>query len=408
MIVLAGADVVLPDRILPGGSVTIEGDRIAEITAGSTHPPASARVMSLSGTFLLPGFIDVHVHGLAGTDVLDGPGALATVATRMPHHGVTAFCPTSVACAPDALDMLLGAVAAAREAGPRGGARVLPAHLESNFINPDWNGAQPLECLREFNVRRSTIKVGGGAFAGDEIMRVIAAHRRQVAIVTVAPEIAGGMDLVPVLREAGHIVSIGHSGATYAEARAAIAAGVTHATHLFNRMSPFTHREPGVVGAVLESSDAAAEIICDGAHVHPSAVRLALALKGQDRVMAITDGTAGAGLPVGSRTRLGGRPIVVTSRAAELDDGTLAGSTQTMDGAYRMLVQQCGLSPVTAARLCSTTPADRLGLLDHGRIAEGAVADLTVLDRRLQVVQTFIGGVPALEQEAEAHRLFRS
>jgi N-acetylglucosamine-6-phosphate deacetylase len=173
-------------------------------------------------------------------------------------------------------------------------------------------------------------------------------------------------------------------------------------------MSPFTHREPGVVGAVLESSDAAAEIICDGAHVHPSAVRLALALKGQDRVMAITDGTAGAGLPVGSRTRLGGRPIVVTSRAAELDDGTLAGSTQTMDGAYRMLVQQCGLSPVTAARLCSTTPADRLGLLDHGRIAEGAVADLTVLDRRLQVVQTFIGGVPALEQEAEAHRLFRS
>jgi N-acetylglucosamine-6-phosphate deacetylase len=407
MIVLAGADVVVPDRILSGGSVIITGDRIDAVRERPVGAPAGARVIPLAGALVLPGFIDVHVHGLAGTDVLDGPGAIRAIAARMPRYGVTAFCPTSVACPPGALAMMLGAVAAARAVRPPASARVLAAHLESNFINPAWNGAQPLDCLRDFNARRSTFN-GEGAFAGDDILRVIAAHRGDVAIVTIAPEITGGMDLVAVLRDAGHIVSIGHSGATWAEARAAMAAGVTHATHLFNRMSPFTHREPGVVGAVLESPAVAAEIICDGVHVHPSAVTLALAVKSAERLMAITDGTAGAGLPIGSRARLGGRPIVVTPHAAELEDGTLAGSTQTMDGAYRVLVRHCGLSPVTAARLCATTQAERLGLGDCGRIVPGALADLTVLDRQLEVVQTFIGGVPALEQEGGAVRLFDS
>jgi N-acetylglucosamine-6-phosphate deacetylase len=398
MIVLAGADVVLPDRILAAGSIAIEADRIAAVQDRAVAVPQGTRLVPLAGAIIVPGFIDVHVHGLGGIDVLDGPEALGAVAARMPRHGVTAFCPTTVACTPDALDMLLSAVAAARATDTAAAARVLSAHLESNFINPAWNGAQPLECLRALPAdARVTGGTFAGTFTGDDIVRVIANHQRQVGIVTLAPEIEGGMDLVRRFREAGHIVSIGHSGASHAGARAAIAAGVTHATHLFNRMSPFTHREPGVVGAVLESPEVAAEVICDGVHVHPSAVTLALALKGPGRVMAITDGTAGAGLPVGARTRLGGgRPIVVTARAAELEDGTLAGSTLTMDGAFRTLVQQCGLPLVTAARLCATTAAERLGLGDRGRIVEGAVADLTVLDDRLRVVQTYIAGRPAL------------
>ncbi len=398
MIVLAGADVVLPDGVLHGGSVLVEDGRIVDITEQAVDGPAAATRLALPGHTIVPGFIDVHVHGVNGVDVLDGPDALADVARVLPRYGVTAFCPTSVACTPMALRVLLDAVRrAARHRAP-GSARVLPAHLESNFINPAWTGAQPVECLREYDGRTGdTGPDGAGGFTGDDILRTIGASRPEVGIVTLAPEMSGGLDLVRALRDAGHVVSIGHSGASYGDTRAAIAAGVTHATHLFNRMSPFAHREPGVVGAVLESADVAAELICDGYHVHPAVVALACAVKGVDRVMAITDGTAGSGLSVGSRTRLGGRPIVVGAHAAHLDDGTLAGSVLTMDGAFRMLVRSASVSVVHAARLCATTPAAQLGLTGLGRVEVGASADLTVLDEAFEVVQTFIDGVPVLE-----------
>jgi N-acetylglucosamine-6-phosphate deacetylase len=269
-----------------------------------------------------------------------------------------------------------------------GRAAILPAHLESNFINPDYKGAQPAQCLR------TPHRGEEGDYTGGDILDVIAMHRGQVAIVTLAPEIENGLTLVRDLVAAGHIVSIGHSGATYDEARLAIDAGVRHATHLFNRMSPMSHRSPGVPGAVLESNGVVAEIICDGFHVHPSLMRLAIRAKGVDGVIAITDGTAGSGLPVGSVTHLGDRRITVTDRTAVLDDGTLAGSVLTMDGAFRTLVQTLGVPLTDAARLCATTPARQLGLPDVGRLDVGAVADLAVLDQTLRVKQTFLRGAP--------------
>jgi N-acetylglucosamine-6-phosphate deacetylase len=157
-------------------------------------------------------------------------------------------------------------------------------------------------------------------------------------------------------------------------------------------MPPLGHRDPGLVGAVLESDAVAAEIICDGVHVHPAMVRLSVTLKHPERVMAITDGTAAAGLQPGAHSRLGGARITVAKSAAYLDDGTLAGSIATMDGAFRFLVRDVGLSPAAAARLCSTTPADELGLQGFGRIARGAMADLVVLDRNFNVKQTYVGG----------------
>ena len=394
MIVLAGGDVVLPDRVVRGGSIIIDGGAIAGIEERAIDGPPGARRLDLAGHTIVPGFIDVHVHGVGGFDVLDGERAVERIAAHLPRYGVTAFCPTSIACTPSALEDLLAAVRRARAVPAAGAARVLPAHLESNFINPAWNGAQPAECLRHFRPRSAT---DTGGFTGEAIMAAIRAARREIAIVTTAPELPGGMELVRELREAGHIVSIGHSGATYEEARAAIAEGVSHATHLFNRMTPLSHREPGVVGAVLESPAVAAEIICDGYHVHPAVVATAVAAKGVYRGMAITDGTAGSGLSIGSRTRLGGRPIVVKANAAELDDGTLAGSILTMDGAFRMLVREAGMSLVDAARLCATSPAAQLELTRHGRLEVGAAADLAVLDESLLVAQTFVEGVPALE-----------
>jgi N-acetylglucosamine-6-phosphate deacetylase len=210
--------------------------------------------------------------------------------------------------------------------------------------------------------------------------------------VTLAPELPGGIDLVRTLVSAGHRVSLGHTGASLDEAMAAIDAGARHATHLFNRMAPITHRAPGVAGAILAREEVAAELICDGHHVHASMGRIAIASKGVGRMIAITDATAGAGLPVGSTALLGGHRIRVTDQAAVLDDGTLAGSTLTMDRAFATIVRGFGFSVPEASVMCSTTPARELGLAGFGVIAEGNVADLVILDRDFRVVRTFIGG----------------
>ena len=231
-----------------------------------------------------------------------------------------------------------------------------------------------------------------GEFTGAEILEEIAAARPDVGIVTVAPELDGGLDLIRDLVSHGHHVSLGHSGASYEEAMAAIDAGARQATHLFNRMPPLGHRAAGLAGAVLEHEDVIAEVVCDGVHVHPAMVRVALAAKQTSRIMAITDGTAGSGLPRGTRTAIGGRPITVGD-VATLDDGTIAGSVLTMDRAFAKLVTAMGLSLVDAATICATTPARALDLRGFGVIAQGATADLVVLDRDLNVVHTFIGGV---------------
>jgi len=389
MIVLTGGDIVLPDRVLAGGSLLIDGDGIVGIEPRPVAP-AGADVRAVAGSIIVPGFIDVHVHGVAGTDVLDDEDAVARVARTLPRFGVTAFCPTSVACDPATLARFLRSVAQARAAGDPESAAVLPAHLESNFISPDWKGAQPAECLRRY--RPAGDAPIAGAFTGDDILNVLAAQRAQVGIVTIAPELDGGLDLVGVLRDAGHIVSIGHSGATHEAARAAIRAGITHATHLFNRMTPLGHREPGVVGAVLESSAVTAEIICDGVHVHPAVVEIAIRAKTAARVMAITDGTAAAGLPPGTPARLGGRRIIAGPHTATLDDGTLAGSVATMDVVFRMLVRRLAVPMPVAAQLCSATAARQLSLAGRGRIEAGQRADLVVLGPGLDVRETWIAG----------------
>ncbi len=320
---------------------------------------------------------------------------------------------------------MLGQVRQAREAPDQRAARVLPAHLESNFISPAYKGAQPAACLRNPRLaltgadgagradradrpRRADRAEGTGQradeeFDGAEILREIERGAPDIGIVTVAPEIDGGLDLVAWLASRHLRVSLGHSGATYDEALAAIAAGARHATHLFNRMPPLDHRRPGLVGAILQTEEVAAEIICDGVHIHPALVRTAVLAKRPSRIMAITDGTAAAGLPVGQQARLGLQTITAGESAAFLADGTLAGSVLTMDRAFEMLVNHIGLSPVDAAVMCATTPARELGLVGYGVIAPDAAADLVVLDAQFSVVQTYIGGHLVYNRKAEAN-----
>lgn len=395
MIVLSGADVVLPDRVLTGTDVVIEGDRIVDLS------PASRGSGSLKGHVIVPGFVDVHVHGVDGIDSLDGDNAIERIAGRLCRYGVTSFCPTTVACPPQELRSVLDAVSRLRD-GNVTRARILPAHLESNFINPEYKGAQPTLCLRKppslvaQGFSPGTVQASED-FSGADILAEIERGGSNVAIVTLAPELDGALDLIRHLVSHGCRVSLGHSGATLDASRAAIAAGARHATHLFNRMRPLHHREPGLAGAVLTSAEIAAEVICDGVHVHPHMVRLAIAAKSPRRVMAITDGVAAAGLPEGASASLGGRPIRVENSAAYLGDGTLAGSVSTMDRVFRFLVQHVGLPLQDAGLLCATTAASELGLRDIGVIAKGAIADLAVLDSDLNVQQTYVAGRLAYE-----------
>jgi N-acetylglucosamine-6-phosphate deacetylase len=383
MTILSGLDVVLPGRVMSPGSVVLDGDRIADVSEG--RRPGGE---DLSGHLLLPGFVDVHVHGLHGVDALDGSDAIEQIARLLPRFGVTAFCPTSIACAPQTLERMLSAVRRAREHPPQG-SRVLPAHLESNFINPEFKGAQPAECLR--SPRTGARAASEGEFTGDDILDVIAAARPDVGILTIAPELEGALDLIADLVRHGHRVSLGHSGASFDAGLAGIDAGATQATHLFNRMPPLAHRAPGLAGAVLAHEAVAAELICDGVHVHPAIARMAISAKRPERIMAITDGTAGAGLPRGAETHIGGRRITVGD-AAYLDDGTIAGSVLTMDRAFGVLVRTIGATLPEAAMVCSTTPARELGLQGFGVIAPGAIADLVVMDRSFSVMRSYIGG----------------
>jgi N-acetylglucosamine-6-phosphate deacetylase len=403
MIILSDADVVLPDRLVSPASVLLDRDRIVDILPGAVSGGPSDVRFDLHGHYVLPGFIDVHVHGVLGTDSLDGPHAVAAVASALPSFGVTAFCPTSVASSPAVLEQFLRAVREARLGPAKGSARVLPAHLESNFLNPEFRGAQPVECLRlppRSRLEQQARGKPGEAqeqdtrvpYTGEDLMAVIERGQPDIGIVTVAPELPRGLDLIAALRSRGHVVSLGHSAATYEQGRDAVAAGATQATHLFNRMPRVGHRHPGLAGAMLESDEVAAEIVSDGFHVHPAVVRIAIAAKTPARVMAITDGTAGSGLPVGARVSLGEQEITVGQTASFLEDGTLAGSVLTMDKAFRVLVGQVALSPVDAATVCSTTPARELHLDGLGVLAPGALADVTVLDARCRVVQTWIGG----------------
>ena len=401
MIVLAGGDLVLPDGMLAGASLLVDGSVVADIDPRPRIEPAAATIVDASNCYVVPGFVDVHVHGVDGHDTLDGEGAVSRIAARLPRYGVTAFGPTTVACAPGELRDFLAQVRGARLEHPPGTARVLPAHLESNFINAAFCGAQPLTCLRSpaDALRRRgadvTAATDVSVFAAQEILAAIAASADNVGIVTLAPELPGGLELARELAAAGHRVSLGHSGADFDVALAAIEAGARHATHLFNRMPPLGHRSPGLAGAVLAREEITAELICDGFHVHPAMSRLAIVAKGVHRMMAVTDGTGGSGLPVGSAARLGGRPIHVREQAVFLEDGTLAGSTLTMDGAFRNIVGRFGFSVRDAARLCATTPASQMGLKGRGAIAAGAYADLVVLDRSFRVQYTLVDGVEA-------------
>jgi len=321
-------------------------------------------------TFVLPGFIDSHVHGGGGRDTMEGGDAIDRIARMHVRHGTTSLLATTMTAPLPELEFAMSAIGEACRMRRSGAARVLGVHLEGPYINPRKLGAQP-----DF-VRPASIA------------EVLALHAlAPIMLITLAPELPGNLDIIPALRAAGFRVQIGHTLGTYEDGVAALERGAGGFTHLFNAMSGMHHRVPGIVGAALAHARHA-EIIPDLLHVHPGALRAALrAIPG---LFCVTDSTAAAGMPDGEY-RLGSHRVTKCMGGVRLADGTLAGSTLTMDQALRNLVT-LGLSLREASLRVSTHAADYLGLHDRGSIDEGHHADLVVLDRDLQLQRVLVEG----------------
>jgi len=389
---LLNARVLTPDEELAGATVVVRDGCIEAVSVGLA-PPAGARTFDLTGLILAPGFIDIHVHGGGGFSLItEDPDEIRSYARWVASRGVTGFLATLVGAPLTQMERWLAAAVAAGEglpagqAGVDGGARLLGVHLEGPFVNPARRGALPAEGLRPPDVA--------------EFLALAEAAQGRLKVITLAPELTGARDVIAAACQRGIVVSMGHTDATYEQALEAVEWGVRQATHCFNAMRPFHHRDPGCLGAILSSPRLTAELIADGVHVHPGAMALLLAAKGPQGTILVTDGIAAAGLADGAYS-LAGEAIQVRGDVASLPNGTLAGSVVTMDQAVRKVVSASGggLAPLgEAVRMASTVPAAALGLGQRlGRIAPGFAADLVALDESLQVAMTFVGGQPVPE-----------
>jgi N-acetylglucosamine-6-phosphate deacetylase len=372
--VLAGGRVVTPDGIRSDAWVHVAGDTIASI---DTHRPAvDAPVVDLAGAWVLPGYVDLHMHGGGGHSVSGSRGAMEAAVAFHRGHGTTSTLVSLVTAPVEELTEQLAWAAELTRRGvhPRG--HVLGAHLEGPFLSARRCGAQ-----NEAHMVAPDPAILDG---------LIAAAEGTLRMMTLAPELDGALDLIPALQRAGAIVAIGHSDAGYGEARAAIRAGASHVTHLFNAMPSLHHREPGLVGAVLEAG-IPCELINDGRHVHPAVVALVCRLIACP--VLITDAIDATGVGDGTFD-LGGQEVHVHDGEARLArTRSLAGSTLTMDEALRRAVTDSGLSMEQAAAAAATNPARVLGLQARiGAIAPGRQADLVVLDDGLRVAAVMAAG----------------
>ncbi|SEB53872.1 N-acetylglucosamine-6-phosphate deacetylase [Nocardioides exalbidus] len=369
---LAAAQVVTPARILAPGWLRLDGDRIAEVGEGT--PPRTPDV-DLGAATVVPGFIDLHVHGGGGASFDTGTAdAAATVADAHLAHGTTSMAASLVTDTPQRMADAVRELALLVEDGHLAG-----VHLEGPWLSPQRSGAhQPGSLAAPTPAAiEALLDAGGGA----------------VRMVTLAPELPGGIDAVRQLAERGVVAAIGHTDATYDVSREALDAGARLGTHLFNAMRPLHHREPGPVGALLDSP-VDVELIADGVHLHPAVLRTVFAAK-PDQCVLVTDAMAAAGAPDGDYA-LGPMAIEVRDGVARLassgGDGAIAGSTLTMDAAVRYAVRTAGLPLLDVVRAASTTPARVWGLADVGAVEAGRRADLVVLDADLDVLRVMRAG----------------
>ncbi len=360
-------------------------ERLGEVGA---IQQSGVEVLDASGLYVSPGFIDLQVNGGGGHNFTDArEGEIQEIISLHAGHGTTGLLATLITGPMGQLREAMEAIARARATGAK---VVLGVHFEGPFISPERPGAHNHEYILKPSL--------------EQFRALTANYRDLIKVVTLAPELPGGDRLIEEIQEFA-VPALGHSNATYEEARAAVERGVRLFTHIFNAMSGFHHREPGAVGAALDS-DAMVSLIADGVHLHPAAVRLLLKVKGIDKICLITDSISAAGLGDG-RYSLAGQEVFVESGVARLADGTLAGSTLTMEKAVKNFLEFTGCSLPEAVRAASLNPARLLGLERRkGTIAVGKDADLVIFDEAFNVHYTIIGGEIVFSRDKnEAHRL---
>lgn len=380
--ILGNGRIVTEDRVLDVGWIEITGDRITAVGEGA---PARLDV-DLEGHYALPGFVDVHTHGGGGASYTAADhGQIARAADFHLRHGTTTTLASLVSDTPDALERQVRVLAECVRDGVVAG-----IHLEGPWLAPGKRGAHNPSVLRPPTRH--------------EVARLLDLADGSVRMVTIAPELPGGLEAVSQVTEAGAVAAVGHTEATYEQTRAALDAGATVATHLYNAMPGLHHREPGAIAALLEDPRVTVELIADGVHVHPAMLGLAVRAAGSGRIALVTDAVEAAGLGDGMYT-LGGLPVRVRNGqvrlvvnaadaageqvpgagAGPVEEGSIAGSTLTMEGAFRFVVRHVGLSLVDAAAMCSTNPARALGFTGVGALRAGLRADIVLLDEAFEV-----------------------
>ena len=355
------------------GSFTVENGRFGRVYEGIE----STEGVNLQGAYVIPGLIDVHNHGNSGADFSDGDyEGLKRMAAYLAANGVTSFAPASMTLPYDVLERAFATAAQLKAEQPAGSARLMGIQMEGPFFCMKKKGAQNGDYLKDPDF--------------DAFKRLYDGCGGLIRIVDLAPELPGSVEFVQKTKELC-TVSIAHTDSDYDHAKAAIDAGVTHLTHLFNAMPPIHHRNPGVIAAAAENPAVRAELICDGIHVHPASIRLAFRLFGPERMVLISDALRCCGMPDG-QYELGGQDVFLKGKTCTLADGTLAGSVTNLFGCMQNVISY-GIAPEAAIRAASYNPACALGVQDEvGSIAPGKLADFVVCDAGWNRQAVYLGG----------------
>ncbi len=374
----AGVVIAPPGAELLECDILIDGEHIDAVGL-DLHIPKNAKVIDARKQICVPGFIDMHVHGAGGHDLMEAtPEAFRAVSTTLARYGTTSFFPTTVTASVPKTEKALAAIGKWIDKAPRGVSQPLGIHMEGPFISHKRLGVHPPQ-----HVLPPTAK---------QFKQFVSAAGEHLRVMTVAPEVPGAEDVIAAAAKSGVRIAMGHTDATYDQAIRAANLGVRHAVHMFNAMRPFGHRDPGVIGAVLLDERVSAELIADGVHVDPAAIRVLMKAKGPEDIVLITDGLSPVGMPEKIRYRLGEFDVEVRGGAVRNLDGVLAGSILTLDQAIRNMMEFTALPLRSLVRMTSYNQAKLMGLAGKGVIAKGADADLVLLNRDLSVAKVFVRG----------------
>lgn len=374
-IIIAGAELYTPTQLIAPGALWIHGDQIRAVGEPEMmiRMEPSASLIDIGNGKIMPGLIDLHIHGAQGYDALGKN--LSKVVDVLPKYGITAFLPTTYPVKPETfLDDLLQMAEIIQSQPP--GAIPLGIHLEGPYLSPH----KPGMCDPNFL----------SPMTEDNLDKILDASRQTIRMITFAPEEGTSIEMIPDLIRRGIVPSIGHSDADFETVCRAVQLGLNHATHTFNAMSGLHHRKPGVVGAVLHFPEIVAQMIADGHHIHPAVIDLLVRVKGFERVCLISDAQPYAGMPDG-RYQWGPYEMIINDGSSHLRDGTIAGSVKLMNQMLNVLVEQVGISLSEAITMGTKVPANVLGL-NKGQLRPGFDADITVLNNRYEAVMTMVGG----------------